>query len=109
MAKNQKVVTATIPNAGTTSATITMEGGRIPVALELPSALTGTTLTFKACTASDGTPVALYYESTAYSVTVGISRYVALNRAAFEGVKYLQIVSGSSEGAERIIKVMTGE
>ena len=109
MAKNQKVVVATIPNAGTTSDTITMEPGRIPVALELPAALTGTTLTFKAATAAAGTPVALYYESTQYSVTVAPSRYVSLNRAACEGVKYLQIVSGSAESAARTINVMIGE
>lgn len=109
MVKNQYVVVATIPNAGTDSATITMEPGRIPVALELPAAFTGTTITFKAATASSGTPIALYYESTLYSVTVAPSRYVSLNRAAFEGVKYLQIVSGSAETASRTINVMTGE
>jgi len=109
LAKNQQVKTATIPSSGTVSDTVTCEGSRIPVALELPGALTGTTFTFRAATSSAGTPVALYYESTLYSVTVAASRYVSLNRAAFEGVRFLQIVSGSTEAAARTINVVIGD
>jgi len=110
LAKNLKVMTATIAAGGTTTATVTCEGGRIPLALELPSVLTGTTLTFKAASASEVTPTSLYDEGSAYSVTVSTSRFVSLKRSVFEGVRFFQIVSGSTEsGADRVIKVITGE
>lgn len=109
MAKNTKATTVTIANAGTTTPTITLDPNKIPLALELPAAFTGTAITFKATSNSGGTPVPLYYESTLYSVTVAPSRHVALNRVAFEGVKYLQIVSNLAEGAARDIALITGE
>ena len=109
MAKNLKVSTVTIASSGTTSDTLTLENSRVPLALETPAALTGTTFTFKSASSSGGTPAPLYYEGTAYSVTVGTSRHIALDRRAFEGVKYLQVVSGSSEGGARVITVITGE
>jgi hypothetical protein len=42
-----------------------------------------------------------------YSVTVGTSRYVALDPAVFAGVKWVKVVSGSSEAAERTITIVT--
>ena len=96
-----KATVATIANAGTATPTITLEAGRSPLAVEIPSAFTGTTLTFKSSATAAGTPVPVYYESTLYSVTVAASRHVALNPNAFAGVKYLQIVSGSAEAAAR--------
>lgn len=109
MAKNLKTATATIASSGTTSDTVTLENSRIPLALEMPATFTGTTLTFKSASSSGGTSLPLYYEGTQYSVTVSTSRHVALDRRAFEGVKYLQIVSGSTEGGARSITVITGE
>lgn len=109
MAKNLKVLSVTIPNAGTTSVTTAVDTPRIPLALEMPAVFTGTTLTFKACSSASGTAIPLYLEGSAYSVTVANSRYIALDRRAFEGVKFLQIVSGSTEGADRVINVMQGE
>lgn len=109
MAKNSKAIAIVIPTSGTESAVLTLDLGRIPVALEMPSAFTGTTLTFKASSSESGIAVPLYFESTLYSVTVGPSRYVSLNRAAFEGVKFLTIVSGTVEPAARTINVVIGE
>jgi hypothetical protein len=87
---------------------LTLENSRIPVALTTPAALTGTAFTFNA--SADGTTFRpLYYESTQYTVTVSTSRHVGLNRLAFEGVKYLQVVSGSTETASRTIGVISGE
>lgn len=112
MAKNIKATIATIANGGTTTPTITLDPNKIPLALEMPSAFTGTTITFLATSSSGGTPVPLYFESTLYSVTVAASRHVALNRVAFEGVKYLQLVSnagGGGETAARDIVLISGE
>lgn len=108
MAKNLKVGSVTIPS-GTDSSGLTLENSRIPLALEMPATFTGTSLTFKSASSSGGTYFPLYYEGTLYSVNVGTSRHIALDRRAFEGVRYLQIISGSSEGSARVITVITGE
>lgn len=108
MAKNLRESQVTIASSGTVSTSIAMENNRIPVAIVTPAALTGTSLTFNA--SFDGsTFFPVYYESTAYSLTTSTSRFHSLNRVAFEGVKFIQVVSGSAEGASRIIKVISGE
>ena len=111
MAKNTKATTVTIANAGTTTPTITLDANKIPLAIDIPAAFTGTSISFRASALSGGPLDPLYYESTLYSVTVGTSRFISLNRAAFEGVKFLQLVSnaGGGEGAARDIILVTGE
>jgi len=109
LAKNLSLTdTVVIAISGTTSTTLTLQGSRVPLALVLPAALTGTTITFKASN-DNATFYPIYYESTSYSVTVSTSRHVALDRRAFEGVRYLQLVSGSAESAARTIGVISGE
>ena len=100
--------TVTIANGATVSAVLTLDRSRIPLAIITPAALTGTAFTFQS-SADGSTYVPLYYEGTAYSVNVGTSRHVALDRRAFEAVKYLKVVSGSAEGALRTLGVVTGE
>ena len=109
MAKNLRLTdTVTIASSGTVSTSLTLENSRVPVAITTPAALTGTAFTFNA--SADGTTFRpLYYESTQYTVTVSTSRHVGLNRLAFEGVKHIQIVSGSTETAARTIGVISGE
>lgn len=111
MAKNTKAITVSIANLGTTTPTLTLDPSRIPLAIEMPAAFTGTAITFKASSQVGGTPTPLYYESTLYSVPVAASRFISLNRAAFEGVKYVQLVSnaGGGESAARDILLVTGE
>ena len=110
MAKNLKVTSVTIPMGGTESNTLTLENSRIPLALGMPATFTGTAVTFKAASSDGGTALPVYYEGTLYSVTVSTSRHVALDRRAMEGVKYLQVVSGSTESSgARVITVITGE
>ena len=104
-----KAVTATIANAGTTTPTITLDSNRSLLGVEMPSAFTGTTITFTASSSSSGTPVPLYYESTLYSVTVAASRFVSLNPDVFAGVKYLQVVSGSTQAASRDLVLIYGD
>jgi hypothetical protein len=102
--------TVTIASSGTTSTTLTLSGSRIPLVILIPAVMTGTTMTFKA--SNDGaTFYPIYYESTSYSVTIptGAVRHIALDRRAMEGVKYFQVVSGSSESSSRSIGVISGE
>ena len=110
MAKNLSydITSVSIANTGTVSTPITCDRGRIPLAIVTPAALTGTTFTFQG-SADGSTYNNLYYEGTAYSVTVSTSRHIALDRRAFEGVKYMKVVSGSAEGGIRVIGVVIGE
>jgi hypothetical protein len=109
LAKNLALTdTVTIASSGTTSQAISMTRNRVPIAVLTPAALTGTTFTFQASV--DGTNFYdLYNGSSAYSVTVAPSRYIALNPDVFQGVFYIRIVSGSAEGALRTIYVISGE
>jgi len=102
-----KATVVTIANAGTTTPTISLEGNRFPLAIVIPAAFTGTALTFLASPTESGTPVAVYYESTAYSVTVSPGRHVSLNPNAFSSVKYLQIVSNAAEAAARSLTLVS--
>jgi hypothetical protein len=112
MAKNLRLTdTVTIALSGLTSTTLTLEGGRIPLAVLIPAAMTGTSMTFLASN-DNATFRQIFLESTAYAVTIptGTIRHIALNRQAFEGVRFLQlVVNGAGEAAVRTIGVISGE
>lgn len=101
-------LSATIANGQTVSGVVDLKK-RSPVGLLLPSALTGTAITFQMSDTLDGTYVAIHSGGAALSVTVGTSRYVVLDPANFRGVRFLKLVSGSAEGAARTILVATRE
>lgn len=110
MAKSITSQTTTIASSGTTSAAVTMERNRVPLAVIMPAAFTGTAITFEVSV--DGTTFQpLYNESTLYSVTVStsVARTYALSRQAMDGVKYVRIVSNGTEGALRTITIVSGE
>lgn len=109
MAKQLRLTdTVTIASSGTTSTALTLQGNRVPLALITPASLTGTSFTFQGSN-DDATYTQIYNEGTAYSVTVAASRFVALARQPFEGVRYLKVISNSSEAASRSIVVINGE
>ena len=112
MAKNLRYGTnefVTIASSGTTATTWTMEGNRVPVAIILPSAFSGTQLSFQASVDAGATFSNVYDEATQYTVNVGASRYISLKRQPFEGVRYLRITSASTETAARSILTVSGE
>lgn len=98
------VGSTTIPISTTTSAAISLKGMAL-VALKMPAALTGTAITFTACDTIDGTyvPLKVTTSGTALSYTVAASGYYAVDPAAFQGIPFLKIVSGSTEAAARTI------
>jgi hypothetical protein len=111
LAKNLRLTdTVTISSSGTVSTSIQLQSNRIPVALVMPAAMSGTALTFQA-SADDQNYYALYNETAAYSIGINplTSKYIALNTQVMEGVKYLKIVSSASETATRTIGVINGE
>jgi hypothetical protein len=108
MAKFLQALTATIPLAGTTSGFVTMPTTQYALGIITPAALTGASFTFEG-SIDAVTFRPLYNEGTLYSVTVAASRYIALNPSVMQSVKHLKIVSGSSEGALRVIQIVIGE
>lgn len=109
MARNLALTdTVTIASSGSTSTSITMQGGRVPIAILTPAALTGTAFTFE-CSVDGTNFYDLYNGGTEYSLTVAANRYIALNPDVFQGVRYVRIVSGSTEAASRTIYVISGE
>lgn len=93
--------TATIANAATTSDAMSQDGGAL-AGFVMPAAFTGTSVTFTV--SGDGvTYQALYDETnTLVSVTVAASRSYAAP-AALAAWPQFKIVSGSAEGAQRLI------
>lgn len=109
MALNLRLTdTVSIATSGTTSTTIALEGNRIPLAIVIPASFEGTAMTFQV-SPDNSTFYPLYDESSQYSVTVAPSRHVALKRQAFDGVRYVRLVSGTTVTAARTITVINGQ
>lgn len=106
MAGRRETLNAVIPSSGTDSATVTVPNGKRLAGFYMPAAFTGSTITFKGAVAAGDTPQALYNEASQYSIGVGTNRFVAVDPNVFNGVSFLVLVSGSSEGAERTIKLV---
>lgn len=100
------VENAVIANGGTVSSPAVDLGDLSLCGLIVP-VMTGTALTFQVSV--DGTNFYVLHDSTkaAFTVTVdGTARAFYLTPQIFAGWKYIKVVSGSAEGAERTIKVI---
>lgn len=109
MADFQSVISydtaATIAISTTTSAAVDLQGYAL-VGLITPAALTGSTMTFTA-SPNDGTYTALYNAGgTALSATVAASRTILFTPGDFVGVRFIKLVSGSTESAARTITLI---
>jgi hypothetical protein len=101
-------ITLTIENGQTTSDVADLIG-KSPVAIITPAALTGTSFTVKL--SNDNSTFYDFYNTSGsqVSITVSTSRYIGFAIADFYCARYLKLVSGSSEVAEReIILVVRG-
>jgi len=93
----------TISSGGTSSAEVDLENF-ILVGFETPGTLTGTAMTFTVAAQSGGTFKALKTSGgSALSFTVSASGYYSVDPVNFWGVRFMKFVSGSSEGADRIL------
>lgn len=99
----QPFVATTIANGAQESAALTL-GGFALCGILLPAAFTGTALTFLASDAVDGTFVPIYNAAGALSYTVAQARFIAIDPKDFQGVQFLKIKSGSTEGGLRTLK-----
>jgi hypothetical protein len=102
-----EVITATIASSGTTSGAINLSGLQV-VAIDMPAAVTGTTMTFTASTALDGTydTVTEVGGATNYSITLAASKWTAVDVRVFAGIPFLKLVSGSTEAAARTFSII---
>lgn len=111
MARSRSLLDAVIPNAGTDSATVTVPVNATLLGIHLPASMTGTSLKFKAlATASSSATLIKKADNTDYSLTIGSSAaYYPVDFTLFEGVAFVQVISGSAEGAARTLKLAFGQ
>ena len=109
MAKGLAVTTVTIANGATTSTAYTLPANKRLVAIQTPSALTSTTITFEQSSNDGATYTPVYNEATLYSITTAASRYHRVNGEVFDGVRVVRLVGGSTEASARTITLLVGE
>lgn len=99
-------ITATIAASGTTSNAVDLNG-RTLCGIFVPAAFTGTALTFLA--SPDGSTYVAVKDGAGNSVslTVAQGQYIPVDATKLRGVRFLKIVSGSTEGAERVLTLVT--
>lgn len=88
--------------------------GDVPVGVRLPDAFTGTALTFEAAESNPATNLAgaafkvvKNAAGASVSITVAQGTFVTLDPALLAGVRWLKLVSGSNEGADRTVYLTT--
>ena len=103
-----RVLTSVTISSGTTTSPEIDLGGTDLVGIMLPATMTGTTMTFTAATATGGTYQAVQDGTgSAISKTISGGKYIAIDPTLLHGVRYLKLVSGSSEGADRAITIVS--
>jgi hypothetical protein len=110
MAKRLTKNTITWALSGTDSTSVQLTPGRIPLAIQFPSAFTGTSVAVHG--SHDGTTYAPIYNAagTAYTLAVdtAAARYIPLDRTLMDSVQYVRFV-GSSQAAARTAYLISGE
>jgi len=97
--------TATIASGQTVGAAF-YTGAKVPVALQMPSAITGANFSFQG--SPDGvTYQAIYLGGANYAVAVAVAKNVVLNASAFAGLPFVKLVSDAAEAADRSVIVIT--
>lgn len=95
-------LTTSIANGATESAEINTSGA-IFTGFYTPAAFTGTAVTFEASKTTGGTFLPVSNAAGAVSITVTTSHYYAVDPKDFQGIQFLKIKSGSTEGGARTI------
>lgn len=95
-------LTTTIASSGTTTASIDIGGYQL-VGVSLPATMTGTSLKIQVAPTLDGNYQAAYNSSGEISYTIAGGRYVALTENDTFGIRFLRLVSGSSEAGARTL------
>lgn len=102
---SQATATITVANSTTVSAAIYV-GQKVPISLQMPATFTGATIGFQG-SYDNVTYQTVNSGGAAYTEQVAASKDVALNGDILKAFPYLKLVSGSAEGADRVIVVLT--
>jgi hypothetical protein len=103
----QQTATITVATNATTTPEIDL-GGTELVGFQLPAAFTSTTITFLVSTVSGGTyQIMKDGAGNTVSKTVAQGQYIAVDPTLFRGVRFVKLVSGSSEAADRQITLIS--
>lgn len=94
-----------IASSGTVSTAVDLHGHNL-VGCVMPAAFTGTAITFQG--SQEGTTFTDLYDTagSALSITVAADRFILFTPSDFAGVRFIKLVSGSSEGAERTLTLI---
>lgn len=108
MRNAKKVRTAMIASGQTTSQLIDLLDYE-PVALHIPSAFTGTTITIIGCDTKSGKFKTVQDgEGADLNLQVTVNKIIPIpNLGVVSSLRYIKIVSSSTEAAKRLIKVVT--
>lgn len=102
-------LTAVIPISTATSGEIDLSGTTL-CGIITPSAMTGTTLTLTMAHESGGTFVSVrdgYNNAITITIATNESRYYQIDPAITAGLRFIKIVSGGTEAAERTLRLIT--
>ena len=105
----REVLDAVIANAGTDSANLKAPLNKVLLGFRIPSAFTGTAVSFKMGIEGADTVCPIYDGASLVSISVTASRYYYVDPKIFAGCNYIVIVSNAAEGAERTIPLVFGE
>lgn len=107
--RKPRVETVTIANGGTTSAAILLRD-YVLASIITPAALTSTAITFTASDTKGGSYVQVNdSDGNQVSLVAAASRSLSLSGAeadALAACLWVKVVTGSAEGAERILKLI---
>lgn len=111
MPRTRSYVDAVIANAATDSATVSVPGNDTLLGVHVPASMTGTTLKFKVLHSAGDTPKLLKKaDNTDYSLTIGSSAaYVPVDPTMFDGVQFLQVISGTAETGAKTLRLIFGQ
>jgi hypothetical protein len=97
---------AAIANGATQSSAVDLTNF-VLCGMFIPSAFTGTTITFQCSDAAGGTYVNIADGAgNVLTKTVAVSQYIYLDPNIFAGVRFLKITSGSAEGGARSVELV---
>lgn len=96
--------TVTILSGATVSNSIDL--GEMAVVGMQNATLTSTAMTFQASSDNSTFVVVKNTAGSSYSVTVASDTYTVIPPADLAGIRWLKVVAGSAEGADRVIKLV---
>jgi len=103
----RSIDSAVIPLGADTSAAVILSATKVLVGIITPAALTGANISLEQSVDDGATWLPVYNCGSAYSVAIGTSRYIALNREVLYGIRLIRLVSDATEVAARTFQVIS--